>query len=115
MKRVLSVLALMLTAGMAHADRVNFDEVSFNLNKANAAIIKAQVTTINTKSGNTSSVILYIDGIEVARKGGDRAEHTLVYTHRVKGAHVAKAVCSNTRADADTCILTISADQAIDL
>lgn len=72
------------------------------------AEIDAQVTTINTQSGNSSSVALYIDGIKVDEGGAERAEHTLSYTYRTGGVHTVQAVCSNRRADAHTCTLNIS-------
>lgn len=110
MRRLLVVMMGFAISGTALAGKYE-DEQSFELEKADSVVIRAQVTTTPTRSGNKSSVVLYVDGIEVDRVGGDRAEHTLSHRWSKKGKHVARAVCSNEGADAKTCEINIQADE----
>jgi hypothetical protein len=86
----------------------DWDQQTIEIQNGVEVEIKGQVTTKNTQSGNKSSVVLYIDGTEKRRAGGDKAEHTVTYRYSESGKHSVEIRCSNERADADTCSLDIS-------
>jgi len=109
MKKAGLLILGVLIGGAAAAGKYE-DEQTFVLQDADTAVIRAQVTTIPTRSGNESSLVLYVDGIEVDRVGGPRAEHTLTHRWTAKGKHVVRAVCSNQGADAKTCEISVTAE-----
>lgn len=86
----------------------DWDQKTVVIRNKTEVVINGQVTTKNVKSGNTSSIILFIDGVERRRNGGDRAQTTITYRYSEDGRHTVTVQCGNTQADADTCTLNVS-------
>jgi len=89
----------------------DFDEETFKVKPGSIVDVVGVCTTKNTQSGNTSSVVVFQDGVEVGRDGGDRYSSEYRYTIDKPGTYNLRAVCYNTRADADTCRLKISSKE----
>lgn len=86
----------------------DYDEQTIRVKDGSSVDVIGVCTTKNTQSGNTSSVVVFKDDVEVGRDGGDRYSSEYRFTIDQPGTYRLKAVCSNTRADPDTCKLKIS-------
>ena len=86
----------------------DFDARSITVIPGSVVEIVGTVTTKNTQSGNTSSIVLYVNGVQTRTDGGDKA--TSRVTHRIDkpGDYDLKTVCDNTKAEADTCVINIT-------
>jgi hypothetical protein len=114
MKGFTLLMVMLACCGSAHAQGTppgtrgqDWDMKTIDISDNVDVVITGQVSTKNNQSGNTSSIILYIDGVEVKRVGSDRAQNTLTYRYAENGHHKIQVQCSNTRADADICSLTV--------
>lgn len=85
----------------------NWDRAYVRLETGGSADITGTVTTINTQPGNGSSVVMFVDDKEVARRGVNAASTQVSYTLQGDGRRKVHIVCDNVRADAETCVLTI--------
>ena len=81
----------------------DWDELYFQIESGAAVELVASNNTTARESGNTSSVILWLDDREVAREGGGRAQSEARYVVTGNNTYKARAICYNTGADAQSC------------
>jgi hypothetical protein len=111
-RSVLSICSLLFIGqaiGAVPAGRAGVDYALKTIKVKEDSVVKvvATVTTKNTVSGNTSSVVLSVNDVEVGRDGRDMASTSYSYIIKQPGFYELKAVCSNTRADAEGCTITV--------
>ena len=85
----------------------DYDLQVINIAQGAQVDIVAVNNTQNTQPGNTSSVVLYIDNVEVGRDGGERANSKFEYLYKQPGQHTLMTQCFNTHADAFICALNL--------
>jgi hypothetical protein len=78
MKGFTLLMVMLACCGSAHAQGTppgtrgqDWDMKTIDISDNVDVVITGQVSTKNNQSGNTSSIILYIDGVEVKRVGID--------------------------------------------
>lgn len=81
----------------------------------NGAIANITGTNISapTGSGNTSSVILMVDGVEASKSGGAQAIASCGFPLKGDGTHDIVLICGNSNANAQSCILSVKTDNPI--
>lgn len=101
-----------LAAGQAPAGSPGIDWASKKIKLTDGVAVKitARVTTQNAQSGNKSSVVLFVNDIERAKRGVDAASTSVTYTLSGNGSYELLAKCSNERADAETCTISVELD-----
>jgi hypothetical protein len=89
----------------------DWNRQSVTIQNGATADITATCITQNTKPGNTSSVVLYIDGARIDGAGGPQATSQLQYRLTGDGAHDIMIMCANTNADAFACNISVKTEK----
>lgn len=84
----------------------NWARTTFSIRNGVSVLVTARNRTVNPLRGNTSTIVIYVNGQAVANSTRDRAESQLTYVVSGDGAYEVMAICTNHLADADTCSVT---------
>ena len=86
----------------------DWDARSFRITQGHTVSVTATNISINSHPGNATSVTVYVDGSLADTYELDAATLTKSYLVSGDGPHRAMVICSNKRADANTCSLSIA-------
>lgn len=79
----------------------------FEIRNGRTVMVSATNVTVNAQSGNRSGITLYVNGKQVHSNSVDKAAYSFSYTLAGDGVYEVEATCSNERADAYSCRITL--------
>ena len=109
----LAVSAALFTASIAMAQSTpagtegkDWARKAFRISSGGAVTLTATNSTVNAQSGNSTRILLRVNGAEIKDVTADKASFSTSYVVSGNGRYEAEAICYNARADAYTCTLT---------